>query len=98
MALAKVREGWLVWGWIGYYCECFPVENCYFTVLLQDFILEDISEHDLSKCYHWPRASKTSVTMGRRVPSGQGLRSALRAPQGPTAARLVWTLGYPPAS
>ncbi len=25
---------------LGYFFKCFPVENCYFTVLLQDFILE----------------------------------------------------------
>jgi hypothetical protein len=40
VALAKVRKVWLVWGWIGIFSKCFPVENCYFTVLLQDFILE----------------------------------------------------------
>ena len=40
MVQAKVREGGLVWGWIGVFCKCFPVENCYFTGLWQDFILE----------------------------------------------------------
>ncbi len=25
---------------LGYFCKHFPVSNCYFTVLLQDFILE----------------------------------------------------------
>jgi hypothetical protein len=55
VALAKVRGagdemlgvctgegeggGGLVWGWIGVYCESFPVENSYFRVLWQDFIL-----------------------------------------------------------
>ncbi len=31
--LVQLRDG------LGYFCECFPVENCYFTVLWRDFIL-----------------------------------------------------------
>ncbi len=27
VALAKVREGWLVWGWSGVFCKCFPIEQ-----------------------------------------------------------------------